>query len=129
MPKCKSISKTKKMLCITSLKTSVVVYDRDIRAPKADGNHSERYSNPRPVKAQVETRGKGVDVFSDISQDYVTVSHLITMRFMQNITSQNWVQFGGKNYDVLKAENIDEESRYLRLYCSLSGSTSKAGAL
>ena len=39
------------------------------------------------------------------------------------------MQFGGINYDILKVENIDEESRYLRLYCVLAGSVTKAGAL
>lgn len=128
MPKCKNISKSRSKLCVGSLKTSVVIFDRNQKAPVDGESHSEEYSNPRPVKAQVETKGKGVDVFSEVSGDFVTVSHVITMRFMSNLTSENWVQFGGINYDILKVENIDEENRYLRLYCALAGSVTKAGA-
>ncbi len=129
MPKCKNISKSRSKLCIGSLRTSIIIYDRDQKAPSNGESHSEEYSNPRSVRAQIETKGKGIDVFDGVSQDFITVSHVITMRFMSNLTSENWLQFGGLNYDILKVENMDEENRYLRLYCALAGSVTKAGAL
>lgn len=128
MAKCKNILKARKMLCVSGLKTSLTIYDRHQVAPGLDGAHSEEYVNPRPVMAQVETRGKGIELFSQVTQDYATISHVVTIRFIRNITSENWVQFHGLNFDIFKVENIDEESRYLRLYCMAAGSVSKAGA-
>lgn len=134
MAVCQNVTPTRKKLCLSAFRKKIDLFRRDILAPASSQAHTHEYESFANPFASIETKGKGVDIFDGIERSGadgipVVASHIIMIKFRSDVTAENYVRFGGNNYDILKVENIDERNQYLRLFCALRGDENKAAAL
>lgn len=134
MAVCQNITPKKKKLCLSAFRRKIGLFRRNILAPASSQSHSHDYEQFASPFASIETKGKGVDIFGGIETSGadgipVVASHVVIIKYRSDLTAEDYVQFGGNNYDILKAENIDERNQYLRLFCALKGDENKAAAL
>ena len=134
MAVCQNITPKKKKLCLSAFRKKISLFRRSILAPASSQAHSHDYEPFANPFAAIETKGKGVDIFDGIETSGadgipVVASHVVMIKYRDDLTAEDYVRFGGDNYDILKTENVDERNQYLRLFCALKGDEDKAAAL
>ena len=67
------------------------------------------YANIKPLKADSTYR-------QGIVQEKVT--HEVTIRYMDNISTNHRISFGSRLFDIKGIINIDERDRFLKLLCA-----------
>jgi len=107
---------------VSDLKHIIFVYDKDIE-PSADYNYEEVLSNVRRKYARIDTIG-GIQVFDGVNLVGIA-THMITIRYDKDMTSQNWIKHADKYFDILDIEDFNEEHRFMRLSCNIRGTTEK----
>ncbi len=131
MAKCLDITPKRKKVCVGALRYRINIYNRGIvTALAGSAVHSEAYTLFKVLKASIETKGISPSQTLDgvtIDPDLI-VTHVFIVRFLSTINTEQFIEFRGKNYGILKAENIDEAGMYLRLSANLRGAFNKAGA-
>ncbi len=132
MAKCLDITPKRKKICVGSLRNKIKINNRVITSSAIEGTaeHSEKYTLFKIVFASIQTIEirtlqtlDGVVIDPDL-----VVTHVFITRFLATINAEQYVEFKGKNYKILKAENIDEADRWLRLKANLRGDFTLAGA-
>lgn len=124
MPDCVYINGKKRKLCIGALRNKIKVYDRNIQEP-VDGSvdFTENFTNETTKYAYIETT-RGVDIFNGVEL-IGNASHLFYIRYDSSVTSQSWIEYNEKYFDILQAENIDERNEWLILRCRERGDKTK----
>lgn len=115
---CKKIRVQPRGLCLGDLRHRITLENRSITEPDAI-DFGEEFDKPIIVNAAVKTL-MGVDVFDD-NNVLVSASHDFYIRFKEGLTSEIWINWKGKRYDVLLIENIDEVDDWMRLRSKLTG--------
>lgn len=120
MPKCVKISRKKRTVCAGDMRDTIIIETRVITAPQSGSvDFSETFTNTETVWALIETRS-GIQEFADVNLD-ARASHLIYIRFIADVTFQNWLTFKGKRYEILDVENLEERDEFYLLRCSPLG--------
>ena len=123
MPKCKFIKRKHRKVCIGDLDTLITLQTRDIVAPVFDEVDFDEDFQDFPtaqVWALVET-ATGKAVFDGIDTD-VNITHIITIRYDVNVTSETWIDFDdGRKLDIQFTEDLEERHEWLMLFCTLRG--------
>ena len=127
MPVCSKIRKKKRQVCLGDLRDRVILEDRTLTAPLVGVDATEVFSNAVSIWASIETVA-GVEFFNEVSQA-VDVTHFVYVRFDSSITVESWLRLqNGQRLDILKVENLDERSTFLKLRCTNRGIDTKAAA-
>lgn len=120
MPKCVQIRRKKRQVCIGDLRDRVNIQTRSIAVPVAGSvDLGETFVCDSTVWAMVETKN-GVQVF-DGTNIIGVATHNIYIRFICDVTFENWLTFKGRNYDILDVQNLEERDEFYLLRCSLRG--------
>lgn len=131
MAKCRDITFNKKKLCIGSLDRKVGIYNRKASGKSnASAAHSEAYTLFKSVFAGIETKSQGTFQTLDgvsLEADLI-ITHTFAIRYLAGVSSEQFIQYKGYNYKILKAENIDEADEWWRLKANQRGLITKAGA-
>ncbi len=126
MAQCQRISIKKREPCIGDLRNRIILYDRDLGANNTnDPDYDLTFTNAISVWAGVVTLADGQDVFSGVNIVAIA-KHKFIIRYRSGITSEKWIQFNSKNYDILSIEDPEERHEFLILYCNERGDSSKA---
>lgn len=85
------------------------------------------------VYAAVKTVS-GIDIFDDIeagSQDGVpsTATIFFFIRHRTDVTAENFIQYRGINYDILRVEPLDLNQRFLKIFAAPRGEAAFEAAL
>lgn len=132
MPKCQDITPKRKKICIGALRYKVDINNRNLKGPTnfSSEAHFEEYTLFKTVSAAIETKDDGkFQIFNGVAIDpNLTVTHVFTIRFTDGVTTEQFIQYKGINYKILKRVNIDEQDRWLKLNCRASGDFDKQGA-
>jgi len=122
MPVCKRIVRKHRKVCIGDLNELICLRGRELTPPESGVDATEEFEDTIPEEwAMVETP-KGETVF-DGSNTEVDVTHKFTISFTEGITSETWVLFKDKHYDILNVENLEERDEWLILRCNDKGTT------
>jgi head-tail adaptor len=101
----------------------ITLQNRAIEEPDFDDfDYDETFTDAVPgedVYALIETIN-GVTIFDGVATD-VNVTHHFYINVIDGITAETWVEFDSRRFDVLRAENLDERSEYMRLICTERG--------
>lgn len=118
---CVVIKSNKRRPCIGSLKALIDIQARVITPPENEStDYTETFTDIISVRAMIQTvSGKSMFDKTNVERD---LTHKFTLRYMPDITFQNWVKYNSQYYDILRVENIDEANRWYVLYCSIRGS-------
>ena len=126
MAQCQDISPKTRKLCIGALKNRVSIYTRDLASPAfGSQDNQQEYVLLANVYAATKTVS-GIDIFDDIeagSQDGVpsTATIFFFIRHRTDVTAENFIQFRGINYDILRVEPLDLNQRFLKIFAAPRG--------
>lgn len=115
-------------VCIGSLNSRIIIYDRDITASSTSSvSYTETLSGAVTVWAMVRTI-TGKDIFDGVNV-IGTATHEFYIRYRDGITAAKWVEYNSKYYDILSVENLNEENGFLKLNCNIRGEKNKTANL
>lgn len=123
MPKCVSIKKPLRSVCIGDMRDKVTLQTRTITPPtNGSVDFTEVFNADNIVWAMVETR-EGKEIFDGTNLKGVA-THYIYIRYIPNTTFEKWVKFNCKYYDIIDIQDLDERHEFYLLRCSERGTTS-----
>ena len=131
MSNCNQIKFNYDKICIRDLRHKVSIYTRSITAPNFLSEQSTKYTEDFTLVSSVWAAVQvvdGVKEFDTISLNKNSNTHNFYIRYRHNITQENWLDYQGLRYDILKISNLNLRNKFIKLYCSLSGDNTKAGS-
>ena len=125
MPKCITIRRNKRKVCIGDLNTEITIQSRNIKPPATTGvDFSETFTGKATVWALVNTvSGKTMFDGTGVERD---VTHEIYIRYLSGVTSEDWILLNGQRLDILPLEDLDERNEFMKLRCTNRGTTANA---
>ena len=124
MPKCVQIRRKHRKVCVGDMRDKIIIETRSIIAPVSGSvDFTESFTDTKTVFAMVETK-TGVEIF-DGTNLLGIATHLFYIRFIANITFQNWITFKNQKFDILDVQNLEERDEFYLLRCSLRGDETK----
>lgn len=125
MAKCQTIRKKKQSYCVGDLRDIIVIENRTITAPTAFNqvDYDETFTDSLTVNAAVNTVN-GRTYFDGVSTE-TPITHVIGIRFIEGLTSEQWITLEGSRLDILRIENLNQRSLWMRLTCVDRGLISK----
>lgn len=122
MPECKKIRTKKRQVCTGDLMHEIKLYDRSLNTNNTnDVDYDLTFNNELFAWAAVDTLSKGQDIFNGANLIGVA-THIFYIRHIEGLTSEKWIQFDNRNFDILSVENLDERKEFMALYCNERGS-------
>lgn len=116
MPVCKKIRTKNQRVCTGDLKWRVILQNRNIKPPAFGSvDFDETFTTSQTVWAAIETK-TGDTLFDGVDTDN-KVTHVFYIRFKATVTSETWISFDGRRFDILNVESLDERKKYLKLTC------------
>lgn len=134
MAQCQDISPKTRKLCIGALKNKVGLYTRDLASPAfGSQDNQQEYALVANIYAAVKTVN-GIDIFDDINAGNAdgvpgTATIFFFVRHRTDVTAENFIQYRGINYDILRVEQIDLEQRFLKIFAAPRGEAAFEAAL
>lgn len=128
---CNNIKFNNDRVCVGDLRFKISLYKRSVVAPNMLGNQSTEFKEDFTLISNVWSAIKvvdGVKLFDNISLDKDIPTHLFYIRYKKDVTQENWLKYNNYNYKILKVENMSQRSKFLKLYCSISGEALKDGS-
>ena len=122
MAVCQKIRVNHRALCANDLDRKVKIKTRSMVTSQLDTDMSVGFTS-KTVWAAVKTAKGNQTFFATNMQD--VVDHIIYIRWYDGVTSENWVEYKGDNYDIIDVENLDERDEWYALYCNVRGTTTK----
>lgn len=126
MAVCTKIRKKKRQYCIGDLRDTIDLQSRDITAPTefSSVDYDEDFSTVEANLPAAINTVNGKTFFDGVSTE-TPITHTVGIRFIENVTAENWVLFDGRRFDILRVENLDERSLWLELTCVDRGLATK----
>lgn len=138
MATCKKIKRTSTRVCIGSLNRKVRILARAITPPSgssaagANVDFGENFTDfvPREIWGMLNTLD-GKTIFDETNQTRKVVTHEAFIRFIPNVTFEEWLdiqRIGSSTidtYNILKVENYEEANKFYRFACSIRGVSTK----
>ena len=109
--------------CAGDLKYRITLKNRSLDAPRDNVDFDEDFSDEVTVWAGIKTVN-GKTIFDDTNTER-DISHEFIIRFREGISNKTWIEYNGDNYDIVKAENVNEQNDWLRLQANIRGKTTK----
>lgn len=132
MAKCIDVTPKRKKICVGALRNKIKIFKRVLTSSTTEGvaEHSEKYTLFKTLFSSIETiQIRTLQTLDGVTIDpELVVTHVFIVRFLATINAEQYIQFKGNNYKILKVENIDEADRWFRLKANLRGDLTLAGA-
>lgn len=126
MTKCKNISPPKRKVCVGSLRSMVGLYIRNIKSPAFNSqDNQQEYTLVETLPAAVQTIN-GIDIFDDVEKSGsdgipAVATILFFVRYRTDVTAENFLQYDGVNYQILRVEPLDLRREYLKIFAASRG--------
>lgn len=122
MPRCISIKRKRRNVCIGDLDSMITLENRAIQAPEFDTvDFQEEFTAPNPPAWALIETVRGKTFFDGVSTEK-DVTHWIYINFDVTVTAETWVKLdNGRRLDILRVENLDERSDFMLLHCDDRG--------
>lgn len=117
MPVCTRIGGRRRIVCAGDLDKQITLQDRAIVAPDWNSpDFDEAFSDAATVWANIQTV-TGKTFFDSVNQRDTTITHEILIRYDSTVTSETWISYNSRRFDILAVENLEERDEYLKLTC------------
>lgn len=126
MAKCKKIDREIINICLADLNRKIIVKSR-VLTPSGVGSvdYSETFATVTTLWALVKTLDmRGREEFDGTqlrSEARFSATHDMYVRYTANVTQENFIEYNNEYYDILEVTNLNEDSTFLHLKCSLRG--------
>lgn len=114
---CGSIKRKADKICIGDLKRLINIIDRKIEP--AEVSHTMNFDDFVSVKARIDTR-RGGAFFNGVNMEDAP-THFFYVRFGVAIERNYTIEFNDSYYLVSNVENLNEESRFLKVSATKNG--------
>ncbi|MDH3325169.1 MAG: phage head closure protein [Gammaproteobacteria bacterium] len=112
MSTCRKCNKRK--ISIGDLNRRITLQGRSIKGLSDTVDFSETFTDkPVDVDAKVETVN-GKTMFDGTNIERV-ITHNFYIRYDETVTSETWIKYKSKNFNIVATENFDERDEYLKL--------------
>ncbi len=116
MPICQSIPITNSRICTGDLRYTIKIFTRKLIVPditKGEVDAGEAFELLHELHAAIatpvgKTTFKGVDIVPRIS-------HIFYVRFLSNISTEDWIEYANNRYDIVKLTNFETRGWFLKL--------------
>lgn len=108
-----------KKICPSDFKHKILIQSRELLPDNTSVDFHLNFIDGVNAWASIQTT-RGREYVGQVNTETGN-THIFIMRYIPNITSQHWILYKEKRYDVADVENIDENNRYLRLRCNERG--------
>lgn len=122
MGACKRIKIPTQQVCIGDMRNIIDIRARNITVPLGvSPDFGEEFTLIRRVPAAIKTV-QGRMFMTGTNRDD-SISHEFYIRKISGvlITSEEWINFNGENYDIVRVENIDERGLFLNIRANIRG--------
>lgn len=127
MPRCQPISRRRRDVCIGDLDELITLQNRAITPSSSGVDATETFTDTNPdVWAMLETR-RGETIFDGTGMER-DVTHVFTIRFISGVSAETWISFGGKRFDILDVENLEERDEWLKMRATNRGVDSNSAS-
>jgi len=117
MSRCSRVGSRKRRVCAGDLNKLVTVQNRAIEAPDWNSpDFDEQFSNDSAAWAAIQTV-TGKTFFDSVNQRDETMTHEIFIRYDSSVTSESWLLYDSRRFDILAVENLEERNEFLKLTC------------
>ena len=127
MAKCVKLQRTKTQVCSGNLNKYIEIFERKIGAPinslGSEPDYLENFILLYSLWAMVQTP-RGPNIFDSVNIDK-SLTTIFYIRFVPNITAQNWVVYDNERYQIIRVTNMEKNNLSLKLECVLKGAISK----
>ena len=121
---CKQRKESKEKVCIGALSKRITIKIRSIIPPQNSGvDYSEEFESLRKVWAHIET-SKGETLFDKSNVERV-VTHNVYIRYIADITFENWIKYKNEYFRILDVTNLNEQNQFYLLRCTNRGDIGK----
>lgn len=120
---CRKIPKKADRICIGDLSKSIKIIDREIEP--ADVSHTINFDDYVTIRARVDTRRGGAFFNGVNTEDAPT--HYFYVRYGVEVEKNYTIELNNSYYLVSDVENLNEESRFLKISATKNGSKSLGG--
>ena len=124
MASCENIRIPHRKLCVGDLDRRITLKSRQIAADGMLPDYLLNFTNNGDVWAAVQTAKAGETVFDESNTEAV-ITHTFFIRFISGLTSEEWIELEGENYDILTVEDFDERHEWMRLKTTVRGISSE----
>jgi SPP1 family predicted phage head-tail adaptor len=105
----------------------ITLQNRAITPPVFDGiDFSETFTDAAEVWALINTIS-GKTFFDGVGTE-INITHEIYIRYDSTVTSETWIEFNGRRFDILQTEDLEERNEFMRLTCTDRGSNTASQA-
>lgn len=126
MAECVVIKGKHRKICAGDLNKKITLQNRAITTSSANVDFTETFTENSVVWSMVET-GSGSVYFDSVGVER-TNSHKFYIRYITGITSETWILYGGRRYDILNVEDLDLNNDFMLLRAADAGLSSKAAS-
>ena len=130
MAKCIKLRRTKTEVCIGNMNKKIDIYARSLTTPldplASDVDYDETFTLVGNVWSMVQTP-TGKIIFDSLGVEKI-VTDIFYIRYIADLTSENWVIFKGNRYDIQSLQNIEENSLFQKLNCIIRGDETLAAS-
>jgi head-tail adaptor len=125
MAVCETVQRKVVKVCSGDMRNRIDIYIRRIVAPEGfSPDFEEDFITPKTVWAMVQTAPPGEALF-DGTNTSTAVTHYFYIRYLPNVTFEDWILYKNKYYDILHVENLNEQDDFLLLRANLRGTADK----
>ena len=103
----------------------ITIQNRAI-TPSNGADFTETFTDVGVIPAAVNTVS-GKTFFDGVNTE-TNITHSIGFRFDETVTAESWILFNGNRLDILKLENLDERSVWMRAICVDRGEAAKSAS-
>lgn len=104
---------------------TITLQNRAISSPEfGTPDFDEAFTSTDDVQAILQTQ-RGKVLFDGVSTDE-RITHKICIEYLAGVTSETWILFDGRRFDILDVENCGEQDICLILRCNERGTGAAA---
>ena len=129
MSACSAIRKPKRRVCVGDMVDVITLMTRSLDAPTFNNPDFDNVFAPlnasAPKSLAMIVTPKGKTYFDSVSETDVDVTHYVYITYNPDVTSEIWVYFEGRRFDVLRVEDLEERHEFMLLTCVDRGLVTK----
>lgn len=130
MSSCKYIRKKKTRVCVGSLQDLISIQSRNIETPLFNTVDFDENFDPIEINPEVYAMFEsvnGVTYFDGVSTE-IAVTDYIYIMYNEDVTSENWILFDNKRFDILDVVDFERRKDFMKLVCVDKGLVSREGS-
>lgn len=119
MTECKKIRIYHRSLCAGDLDRKIAIKTRTTPGMTTSAGIDQDFDTTNSVWSALKTT-KGRSMFYTTNLDKA-VSHVFYIRYIDGLTQESWIDYGGELYDIIDIDNYDERDEWMALMCNVRG--------